>query len=274
MHELEKPQSSEYRWLRRSLIPRLLVNARDNLRFWERVRLCERGHIFDRVDQGRESARLALVLAQRTIGKGAETFYELKGAIDLLLQRVGITDWYYDDADPVDFEASAVQGLSKGERATIRLDDGTSIGCIGVVSSDVTRALKLKGCAAVAELDLRMVVRHAQSEREFAPLPKYPAVVRDIAVLVSNDTKIGDIIQTMHGADADGLVRDVDVFDIFVPTGKEKLKAEGDTPEYGKSVAFHITFRADDRTLRDSEVQEVEEAIKIALQERLDARIR
>lgn len=274
LHELEKPQSSDYRWLRRSLIPRLLVNARDNLRFWERVQLFETGHIFDRVDQGREATRLALVLAQRSTGKRAETFYELKGAVDLLLRQAGVTDWYYDDADPVEFEVSAAHSLTEGERATIRLDDGTSIGCIGVVNTSTTNALKLKGCAAVAELDLRILVQHAQSEREFAPLPKYPAVIRDVAVLVSGDTKIGDIIQTIHGADTGSLVRDVDVFDIFVPTGKEKLKAEGDTPEYGKSIAFHITFRADDRTLRDEEVQEVEEAIKKELQEKLDARIR
>jgi phenylalanyl-tRNA synthetase beta subunit len=66
----------------------------------------------------------------------------------------------------------------------------------------------------------------------------------------------------------------VDVFDIFVPTGKEKIKTEGDTPEYGKSVAFHVTFRSADRTLRDDEVAAVEAAITTALQEKLSARVR
>jgi phenylalanyl-tRNA synthetase beta subunit len=71
----------------------------------------------------------------------------------------------------------------------------------------------------------------------------------------------------------------VDVFDIFLPTGKEKLKADdglpsGDLPQGEKSVAFHITYRSDEHTLTDSEVSRIEEAIKKALQEKLDAQIR
>jgi phenylalanyl-tRNA synthetase beta chain len=132
----------------------------------------------------------------------------------------------------------------------------------------------LKGSAVVAELNLRALVELAQQEREFEPLPKYPSVVRDIAVLVPENTKIDDILQTIEDADASGLVQDVDVFDIFEPTGKEKIKADGDTPEYGKSVAFHVVYRSDDHTLTDKEASAAESAIKQALQEKLDAQIR
>ncbi|MCC6934452.1 MAG: phenylalanine--tRNA ligase subunit beta [Candidatus Yanofskybacteria bacterium] len=272
LHELAQPQSGEYRWLRSSLVPRLLVNARDNLRFAERVRLFETGHTFSRIGEGKEDVRVGIVLASRA--GGDELFYELKGVVALLLERLGITGTYSDDAAPFPWDASAVHATLGGRQALVRADDDTVLGFIGAVHPRIASALKLKGYAAIAELDLRALVRFAQEEREFAPLPKYPSVVRDIALFVDQGVKIDDIIQTIHGADPSDLVDDVDVFDIFVPTGTEKLKAEGDTPEYGKSVAFHLVFRSDERTLTDAEVDAAEVVIKQALQEKLNARVR
>jgi phenylalanyl-tRNA synthetase beta chain len=262
LYELALPQSAEYRWLRTSLVPRMLINARDNLRFLDEVRIFETGHVFDRIGKGKESARLGLLLARR--GGDATLFYELKGAIDVLCEHLGIDDVSYDDAEPLAF----------AQRALIRDEDGKELGFIGVVHGRVADALKLKGSAVVAELDLRALIEHAQEEREFEPLPKYPSVIRDIAVMVPVDTKIDDILQTIEDADQSGLVQDVDVFDIFEPTGKEKLKAEGDTPEYGKSVAFHIIYRSADHTLTDKEVSAAEAVIKRALEENLSAQIR
>ena len=271
--ELAQPQSTEYRWLRTSLIPRLLVNARDNLRFFDSVKLFETGHVFDHVIEGKESTRLSLVLAGRA--GTPEPFYELKGAIDLLLTRIGVADVVFDDAEPMPWDNGAVRASAKGRRALIRLEGSEAIiGFIGAVSGRVADALKLKGSAAVAELDLRALAEHAQEEREFQPLPKYPSVVRDIAILVDQGVKVDDIIQIVHDADINGLVRDVDVFDIYLPTGSEKLKAEGDLPDYAKSVAFHVILRADDYTLTDREADAVQTAIVAALQEKLNARIR
>lgn len=272
LHELAQPLSADYRWLRRTLVPRLLLNARDNLRFFDQVRLFETGHVFDHIGTGRESARLGLVLAAK--GNDKQLFYELKGVIDLLLERLGVTDYYFDDAEPMAWDSGAVNATTKGQQALIRLEgDGHVIGFIGAVSSRITGGLKLKGGAVIAELCLRSLIRHAQREREFEPLPKYPSVMRDIAILVDQGVKIDDILDTAQDAGGD-IVEDVDVFDIFVPTGKEKIKAEGDTPEYGKSVAFHVIFRAADRTLTDKEVAVAEAAIKAALQEKLGAQIR
>ena len=272
MQELAQPLSPEYRWLRRTLVPRLLVNARDNLRFFDDARLFETGHVWDHVGDGRESARLGLVIAQRS--SRGELFYEIKGAVDLLLEHLGVADYYFDDKAPLAWDAAAVNATSSGKQALIRLEgDGHVIGFVGAVSGRVAAGLKLKGTAAVAELCLRSLVRHAQREREFEPLPKYPSVVRDIAVLVDQGVKVDDILQVATDAGGD-IVEDVDVFDIFLPTGKEKVKTEGDTPEYGKSVAFHVIFRAADRTLRDDEVAVAEAAIKAALQENLGAQVR
>jgi phenylalanyl-tRNA synthetase beta chain len=272
LHELAQPQSSEYRWLRSSLVPRLLLNARDNLRFTDAVHLFETGHVFNSIGQGKEPSRLGLVIARHN--SPGELFFELKGAVSMVLERLGVTDAYFDDAEPFSWDVGAVHATLSGRRACIRDGNGKIIGFIGSVHGRIAEALKLKGSAAVAELDLRALITAAQYEREFEPLPKYPEVIRDIAVMVSVDTKIDSIIQTVHNADTSGLIQDVDVFDIFVPTGKEKIEEEGDTPKYGKSVAFHVTLRSDERTLTDKDVDAVEAEIRAALQEKLGAQMR
>lgn len=272
LRELAQPQSAEYRWLRTSLIPRLLLNARDNLRFFGDVSLFETGHVYDHIGLGKESSRLGLIRASRDASQ--ELFFELKGAVSLLLERMNISGASFDDAEPFPWDAGAVNASLSGRRALIRDADDRILGFIGSVHPKVAGALKLKGSAAIAELDLRHLVTTAQREREFEPLPKYPGVIRDISILVPADVKIDDILQVVQDADTGGLVADVDVFDIFEPTGKEKLKAEGDTPDYGKSVAFHVLFRSDARTLTDTEADAAEADIRRALQEKLGARLR
>lgn len=272
LQELAQPQSGDYRWLRTSLVPRLLVNARDNLRYADRVHLFETGHVFDRIGQGKESNRLGLLIAAKN--GDSQLFYELKGAIDLVLERLGVDDAYYDDAEPFPWDGGAVNATLKGRQALIRTEKGQVLGFVGMVHGRVGDALKLKGSAAIAELDLRALVAHAQQEREFEPLPKYPSVTRDIAVMVPVDTKIDDILQVVQDADTGSLVRDVDVFDVFEPTGKEKIGEETDTPDYGKSVAFHVILRSDERTLKDEDANAAEAAIKKALQEKLGAQVR
>jgi phenylalanyl-tRNA synthetase beta chain len=250
------------------LLPRLVLNVRDNFRFADTVRLFETGHRF--TGDGRETSRLALVLGAK---KGGELFYEIKGAVDLLAEQLGMTDIRYDDAPPFAF-ATLAAWCMPGKIAEVKTGDGTALGVVGVLDPSITARLKVKGVVAVAELDLKALVRHAQGEREYEPLPKYPSVERDISMLVKDEVRIREILQTIQRADASGLVRDVDVVDIFVPTGDEKLAPEFSRHEYGKSVAVRIVFRSDERTLTDAEVSAAETAIKRALQDELGALIR
>jgi phenylalanyl-tRNA synthetase beta chain len=272
--ELTMPQSSQFRWLRTSLVPRLLLQARDNLRFTKAANLFETGHVFFRVVNGKEPTRLSLIRAAAGNATKEDVFYELKGSVEHLLAQLGITDTYVDDAEPFSADAAALAVTAPGRQAAIKDGNGTTLGFLGQIHPAMAGKLKLKGRAAIAELDLRALISHAREEREFASLPKYPAVERDISMLVAADIKIARIMEAVQGVDTSGLVRDVDVLDIFVPTGKEKLAPEDDRHDYGKSVAVRIVFRSDERTLTDDEVTIVEDAIKQALRDKLEARIR
>lgn len=271
-YELAQPQSPEYRWLRTSLVPRLLINARDNLRFHDAVQLFETGHVFRGVGEGKEQSRIGLIAAHRDASR--EMFFDLKGAVSLIAERLGLADVYFDDAEPMAWDVGAINATLPGRRAVIRDGNDRVIGFIGSVHGRVASALKLKGSAAVAELDLRSLIEFAQREREFVPLPKYPDVIRDVAILVPQTTQIDTILQTVQESDTQQLVQDVDVFDIFVPTGKEKQNEDAAERALVKSVAFHIVFRSDERTLTDIEVEKALLEIQQALQAQLGAKIR
>ncbi len=270
-HELALPQSAEYRWLRSSLVPRMLINVRDNMRYFESMHLFEAGHVFGRLGTETEDSRLALVCASTK--ESDDVFYELKGAVELLLERLGIADAWFDDADPLEADEALVQATTQGRRATIRTEAGGALGALGIVSTRVSQELKLRGSTAVCEVDLRALIEYAQRTRQYEALPRFPSVVRDIAMRVGAEVKIDAIVQEIQRAGGE-LVVEVDVFDIFVPTGKEKLASEGATPEYGKSVALHVTFRSPERTLTDVEVTQIEQRIKQSLEEVVGAEIR
>lgn len=269
IHELAGPQSGEFKYLRPSLLCRLALSVRENFRYADSVRLFETGHRFPTGKP--ETSRIAIVLGNR---KGdAELFYELKGVVDLLHEQMGIPDIVYDDTPPFAFE-TLMGWCAPGRGAEVKTGDGQPLGVVGILNPAIANRLKVKGTLAFAEFDLKALIGHAQKEREYEPLPKYPAVVRDISMLLNDDVRISRVLEVIQSADASGLVRDVDVVDIFVPTGKEKLKPEGDTPEYGRSVAVRIVYRSDERTLTDEEVAKAENVIKKALVDELDAQIR
>lgn len=269
LRELVRPQSEEFRYLRPSLWPRMMLNVRDNFRFADTVRIFETGHRF--TGDGRETSRLAIALGAKK--GGDELFYELKGVIDHLAEAFGVTDLQYDDAPPFQF-ATLAEWCAPGRVAEVKTGDGTPLGVVGILKPAIAANLKVKGVVAVAEFDLKSLIRHMQGEREFEALPKYPAVERDISMLVADDVRVRQILETIQAADSAGLVRDVDVVDIFVPTGDEKLAPEYSRHEYGKSIAVRVVYRSDEKTLTDEEVTVVEDAIKKALGDELNAVIR
>ena len=96
------------------------------------------------------------------------------------------------------------------------------------------------------------------------PLPKYPAIMRDIAVVVDRDVLVGEI-EKIIWENGEGLVEDVQLFDIY----------EGDQIMKGKkSIAFSITYRSYDRTLKDDEVNRIQDNIIKDLENKFDAKLR
>jgi len=272
MHELANPISNEYCYLRRSLLPRALLNVRDNMRFLNEIRIFETGRVFF-PNQKEEGRRLAIVLARKE--QGEMLFLSLKSVIDLLMNKLGIANHWYDDVKKFsDISEDVLRICADGKFAEIKDNSGSVLGAFGVLKNSFAEKLKIKGEVAVAELDLKKLVTYFQHEREFEPLPKYPTIIRDISVLIDSSVRVSDIINTTRSVDYKDIIEDIDVFDVYEPAPSERNKNYAEKNEPQKSIAFHVIFRAKDRTLTDREVESVEEEIKRVLQERLNAQIR
>ena len=118
--------------------------------------------------------------------------------------------------------------------------------------------------AVVALLDFETLVRHVNLLREYSPLPRFPAIDRDIALVVPQQTSAGKIENTLRAAGGN-LLRGVRTFDVF--TGKS-------IPENYKSVALSLHFRADEKTLTDAEIEPLMMQLRESAQRELGATLR
>ena len=120
------------------------------------------------------------------------------------------------------------------------------------------------GAVYAAEIDFNSLCELADSSKHYTKLAKYPAVERDIAVVVGEDVLAGDVEDVIKSAGGK-LLCDIKLFDIYRGEQVEKGK---------KSMAYAVTLRADDRTLQDEEITKIMSKIIKSLEHRLGAALR
>ena len=142
--------------------------------------------------------------------------------------------------------------------------EGVQIGVMGQVHPLVARNFGLDGEIYCAELNFSEMLNHLLPAPTYVPLPKYPMVSRDLAIVCDEAVTVAQAEKVISEA-AGKLLRDVQLFDIYrgvgVPTGK-------------KSMAFSLELRADDRTLTDADSEGVTRKVLTALEEKLGAALR
>jgi len=255
--EVANPVSQEQKYLRPELAVNLIKNIRENKKYFEEIRLFEVGRTFWKeasLKEINQRKRLAGVISLADQSNQAQEFYRLKGVIDSLLQKLGISDIWYDDALT---ENSAVPAFCQPDRrAEIKVGQQI-IGWLAETDRPVLNNLGIKSGVAGFKLDFDKLVELATEERIYLPPSRYPAVVRDIALLVEPGTKVVEVLNLIH-ATGGRLIRDIDLFDIY--------EGEG-IPQGKKNLAFHIIYQADDHTLTEGEINKLQEKIIKALEE-------
>jgi phenylalanyl-tRNA synthetase beta chain len=122
---------------------------------------------------------------------------------------------------------------------------------MGEVNPGVGELFDLKEKVFLFELNFQKMVARMTERRTFTPLPRYPAVTRDLAVVVDEPVAAGDILQTLWKAN-DGWIKEIRLFDLYrgnpVPPGR-------------KSLAFRLVYQKEDRTLTDREVNEFHQTL-------------
>ena len=262
---LANPLSSECGEMRRSLVPGLLYALQENLRQGESlVAGFSMGRVFAK-EESRflEREAVALLLAGRwqkpDIGEAERPcgFADLKGALEHLLEELHILGPRWEPMGRND------SYLHPGKAARV-LVEGAPVGVAGALNPEVAATLELPIEVWVAELDLPRLVQYCPARVIFRQLARFPAILRDVAVVVDSGFQAQQVLDVIRDA-AHPLVEEVRVFDQYtgapIPAGK-------------KGLAYSIAYRSPERTLTDDEVNVLHEDMVATLVRTLDVEVR
>ena len=218
------------------------------------ARLFELGKIFLPKD-GEKLPDEPVVITLGMYGQN-EDFFTLKGAVEALLEQLHINNVEYS---AVTDEPSYHPGRTAKVTA-----NGISLGIIGEIHPSVSKKYGIDVPCYTAELAFDAVKLAINSDIKYKQLPKFPAVTRDLAMLVDKSVAVADIERVIKKA-AGKLLEDIKLFDVY----------EGEQiPDGKKSVAYSAVFRASDRSLTGDEVQTVFDKILKKLETELNAQLR
>ena len=187
---------------------------------------------------------------------GNVDFFALKGAVEALLCAARTPDVRFT----ADTETAA---FHPGRCAAVWSGD-TRLGTLGQIHPDVCAAYGLDGATYCAEIDVVLLHDLEGAEPVYTPLPRFPAITRDIAVVCDASVPVGELTECIRKAEKN-VLRGVKLFDVYTGVG---------IPEGKKSVAFSLTLRSDDGTLTDDHAEEAVRAVLDALRESFGAVIR
>ncbi len=264
---LANPTNPERTSMRHSLAASVLEVVASNARHQDRIWLFEIGPVFlpgEKWPLPDEVRHMVIAITgprEREGWKEADAspvdFYDLKGILEALLDGLHVSE--------VNFEPAEHPSYHPGRVARLRINDDP-VGVLGQLHPLVQAAFDLPedNPVFVAEIDFEALSRHMPESHLVRPVPRFPAIRQDIAVVVDESTP-ANLVQATIMAAGGHLLVDTRLFDVFrgeqIGAGK-------------KSLAYALTFQAEDRTLTDRDAAKVQNRIVKRLEKELGARLR
>ncbi len=247
---ISNPLGEDFSVMRTSSLGGMLTSLATNYnRRNKDVRLFEMGNIY--LPKALPLTELPDERMQFTLGfYGDGDFFTMKGVVEEFLEQVGMKDRVHYDAD------AGKSFLHPGRLANI-VYDGNVIGYLGEVHPTVCENYDMKTRAYIAVIDMPYVYEMSSFDKKYEGIAKFPAVTRDISMVVPKNILVGQIEEVIEKSGGKNL-ESYSLFDIY----------EGDQIEEGfKSVAYSIVFRAKDRTLEENDVSSAMKKILKGLEE-------
>jgi len=261
---ISNPLGVDYSIMRTTTIPDMLnVLSRNYNRRVPEGRLFELSYVY-RTDEKRvnmvdgiDESGLPNEVEVLTLGMyGKVDFYDLKGAVEDLFNVVGITDY--------SFERESDNATYHPNRTASIIIAGQKAGTIGEIHPDVLENFEIGTKVYAGTIEIDKLMANLGGVAQYKALPKFPAVSRDIAMVIDDNILVSEI-EAVIKQRGGKILEDITLFDVY----KGKQVQEG-----MKSVAYSITFRAEDRTLTDDDVSKSMRKIVDGLKTNLNAQLR
>ncbi len=253
--KIQNPLGEDTSIMRTTALPSMLdILARNSAYHNKSAKLYEQAKIYLPVE-GQLLPQEPKVLVLGTYGAG-ESFFTLKGELEAVLAGMNVKKASYT-------AVSDNPSYHPGRCAEVSID-GTVVGYVGQIHPLVTKNYGIDSEVYCAEINMNLLLSMQLPEATYTPLPKYPAVTRDLSFLCEEALTVAQVEDVIRQA-AGKLLRNVRLFDIYRGTG---------VPEGKKSMAFSLELRADDRTLTDIDSEAVINKVLTALQDKLNAVLR
>lgn len=263
---LMNPLSEEQGVLRTTVIPSMLELAKWNLNHRNKdLKMYEIGKVYYAKDneelQPDERWTLALMCSGKeskgwnSIERSLDFFY-LKGALENIIAAAGVKEhleWIKNNDLP---------GLHPGRSAEISCNN-IVLGYLGEIHPRVSKIYEIEDRVVVASLDIQ-ALNQVKEEPVYRPLSRYPEVTRDLALVVPVHFQAQDVLKTIQDY-AGNLLRSVRLFDQYMGS---------QIAENHKSLAFALTWQAEDRTLKDEEIKTLHVEIEAQLQDIFGGKVR
>jgi phenylalanyl-tRNA synthetase beta chain len=258
---MANPMTADQEYLRPTLRANLLAALAANRRHEAGgIRLFELSRVYHRraKDLPGEPEMLCGLLSGPKLdeswhgGDAGLDFFDAKGVVEGLLSQLGME---------ASFEAGDDESLHPGKQAAVVIK-GNKLGVFGELHPKVAEAFELSGAVYLFEINLMALLPFTLEHKLFQPIPRFPAIVRDIALVVDSGVSNRKAQGVIKGFQ---LVADVALFDVY--TGAK-------LPPGKKSLAYRITFQSPSHTLTDDEVNKVQQKILDKLAKELGASLR
>src|SRR3989338_7269266 len=260
--KVQNPLSSESEALRPVMMCGMLDVVAYNLnRKVSDIKIFELGKSYFYKGDGTPSERGVLAIALCGMKekdwhrKEAVDVFDLKGIIEALFSKLGITGY--------EFEVKPIPLLSPAASAIVKIN-GKEMGALGKVDRALLDRYDIKGSVFVIELALESIYSRTKLERKFSELPRYPSSARDISLIVEDKISNKDIAGMIKETCGE-LAVNVSPFDLY--RGEQ-------VPEGCKSILYSVEYRAPDRTLTDEEVSSLDRKVREVLVQKFNAKIR
>lgn len=259
--QIKNPLKVEDSFMRTTIIPSMIKNLTHNIAHGNReLRLFEIARVFiseqSAVSSEQSASRLPIEkehLAVLNYKEKIKTlyrdethdFYIIKGVIEAIFNNLRIYDY--------SFVRSSEPFLHPGQSADIYIM-GNKIGHIGALSPEIINYLDIKAhkpSIVVVEIDIESIVPYTMQQVKYSPLPKYPYIERDTAIVIDSSLESVMLMKWLKSYPSEN-IEDIAIFDVY--QGKN-------IPEGKKSIAFNVRYRASDRTLKDEEIDALHKSL-------------